>query len=255
MALSPKLELRQGQQLVMTPQLQQAIRLLQLSNIELSAFVETELERNPLLERDEMRRARPAAEARRREPTDAESDGDADWRRRGDSAERSTAPPRGDTRSETSCLSSSNGAGAEPAAPAGAAAAHDNALRRRRPQSRGLRRCRACRCADHLTEQLHSSSPIRAERLIGAHLIHTVDDAGYLRGRSRRARRQAGRAAGADRQACSPCCRASIRPACSRAIWPNAWRCSSRTRTATIRRSPALLDNLRSARRATISRR
>ncbi len=53
MVLSPKLELRQGQQLVMTPQLQQAIRLLQLSNIELGLFVETELERNPLLERDE----------------------------------------------------------------------------------------------------------------------------------------------------------------------------------------------------------
>ena len=53
MALSTKLELRQGQQLVMTPQLQQAIRLLQLSNIELMQYVETELERNPLLEPDE----------------------------------------------------------------------------------------------------------------------------------------------------------------------------------------------------------
>ena len=53
MAISAKLEFRQGQQLVMTPQLQQAIRLLQLSNIELNAFVEAELERNPLLEREE----------------------------------------------------------------------------------------------------------------------------------------------------------------------------------------------------------
>src|SRR4029450_12013998 len=53
MVLSPELELRQGQQLVMTPQLQQAIRLLQLSNIELCSFIETELERNPLLEREE----------------------------------------------------------------------------------------------------------------------------------------------------------------------------------------------------------
>ena len=52
MGLSPKLEMRHGQQLVMTPQLQQAIRLLQYSNIELAAFVETELERNPLLEHD-----------------------------------------------------------------------------------------------------------------------------------------------------------------------------------------------------------
>ena len=53
MALTAKLELRQGQQLVMTPQLQQAIRLLQLSNYELAEFVDGELERNPLLERDE----------------------------------------------------------------------------------------------------------------------------------------------------------------------------------------------------------
>ncbi|WP_416898763.1 MAG: RNA polymerase factor sigma-54 [Minwuia sp.] len=53
MSLAPRLELRQGQSLVMTPQLQQAIKLLQLNNIELSAFVEQELERNPLLEQPE----------------------------------------------------------------------------------------------------------------------------------------------------------------------------------------------------------
>ena len=53
MALSPKLELRQSQSLVMTPQLMQAIKLLQLGNLDLVAYVEAELERNPLLERDE----------------------------------------------------------------------------------------------------------------------------------------------------------------------------------------------------------
>jgi RNA polymerase sigma-54 factor len=53
MALLPKLELRQSQSLVMTPQLMQAIKLLQLSNIDLLAYVDAELERNPLLERDE----------------------------------------------------------------------------------------------------------------------------------------------------------------------------------------------------------
>src|SRR5260370_12154359 len=53
MAIGPRLELRQGQTLVMTPQLRQAIQLLQYSNLELAAFVEQELERNPLLERDE----------------------------------------------------------------------------------------------------------------------------------------------------------------------------------------------------------
>lgn len=51
MGLAPRLELRQSQQLVMTPQLQQAIKLLQLSNLDLTAYVEQELEQNPLLER------------------------------------------------------------------------------------------------------------------------------------------------------------------------------------------------------------
>ncbi|MCX5478292.1 RNA polymerase factor sigma-54 [Kaistia geumhonensis] len=53
MSLSPKLEFRQTQSLVMTPQLMQAIKLLQLSNLDLISYVEAELERNPLLERDE----------------------------------------------------------------------------------------------------------------------------------------------------------------------------------------------------------
>jgi DNA-directed RNA polymerase specialized sigma54-like protein len=51
--LGQRLEVRQGQGLVITPQLQQAIKLLQLSNMELEAYVEAELERNPLLQRDE----------------------------------------------------------------------------------------------------------------------------------------------------------------------------------------------------------
>ena len=53
MALSHRLEMRQGQSLVMTPQLLQAIKLLQLSSLDLIAYVEAELERNPLLERAE----------------------------------------------------------------------------------------------------------------------------------------------------------------------------------------------------------
>src|SRR3546814_16494857 len=53
MALTQRLDLRQSQTLVMTPQLQQAIKLLQLSNLELADYVEQELERNPLLERED----------------------------------------------------------------------------------------------------------------------------------------------------------------------------------------------------------
>ena len=50
MSLAPRLDLRQSQSLVMTPQLQQAIRLLALSNLEVEAFIAEEIEKNPLLE-------------------------------------------------------------------------------------------------------------------------------------------------------------------------------------------------------------
>ena len=53
MAFAPRLDLRQTQSLVMTPQLRQAIQLLQYSNIEASQFIEDELLKNPLLERND----------------------------------------------------------------------------------------------------------------------------------------------------------------------------------------------------------
>lgn len=55
MALTPKLEIKQSQSLLMTPQLRQAINLLQMSNLELNELVEQELSGNPLLEREEDR--------------------------------------------------------------------------------------------------------------------------------------------------------------------------------------------------------
>src|SRR5689334_5491222 len=50
MGLGPSLSIRQSQQLVLTPQLTQAIKLLQLSNLELESFIAEELSKNPLLE-------------------------------------------------------------------------------------------------------------------------------------------------------------------------------------------------------------
>src|ERR1700744_2493073 len=52
-AVRPRLEMAEGQSPVWKPQLQQAIKLLQLSNIELTEYCEQELERNPILERDD----------------------------------------------------------------------------------------------------------------------------------------------------------------------------------------------------------
>lgn len=65
MAITPKLEIRQSQSLLMTPQLRQAINLLQMSNLELSELVEQELQNNPLLEREDDALAADAPPAER----------------------------------------------------------------------------------------------------------------------------------------------------------------------------------------------
>ena len=53
MSLTPRLDLRQSQSLTMTPRLQQAIRLLQMTSLELESAVAEELEKNPFLERED----------------------------------------------------------------------------------------------------------------------------------------------------------------------------------------------------------
>lgn len=63
MGLGPSLSIRQSQQLVLTPQLAQAIKLLQLSNLELEAYIAEELAKNPLLEGRGDDEAPPAADS------------------------------------------------------------------------------------------------------------------------------------------------------------------------------------------------
>ncbi len=78
MALGPRLDLRQTQALVMTPQLQQAIKLLQFSSLELSAYVDQQLEQNPLLEAGEAAPAGDGADAAEAGEARAADAGDAD---------------------------------------------------------------------------------------------------------------------------------------------------------------------------------
>ncbi|HET6925228.1 MAG TPA: RNA polymerase factor sigma-54 [Hyphomicrobiaceae bacterium] len=174
MALVPKLELRQGQQLVMTPQLQQAIRLLQLSNVELCSFVETEVERNPLLERDEVGPEPEPATALKRLQDQGEAG--ADWG-------QSDAPSPGTNAAREE--SEPNGA---PANGADHDAAGWGSLRPRTHNSFGGEDANledyvaaGLSLADYLTEQLHVVITDPAERLIGAHLVHALDETGYLR--------------------------------------------------------------------------
>ena len=68
--IGPRLELRTSQQLVMTPQLQQAIKLLQMSNLELGRFVDEAIERNPLLDRAPEAETGPETPDPRRETTE-----------------------------------------------------------------------------------------------------------------------------------------------------------------------------------------
>src|SRR6478735_6338132 len=80
MALSHKLELRHSQSLVMTPQLMQAIKLLQLSNLDLIAYVDAELERNPLLERSETEEGGEAPEEPREGNGEShDANGESEW--------------------------------------------------------------------------------------------------------------------------------------------------------------------------------
>ncbi|MEZ5856069.1 MAG: RNA polymerase factor sigma-54 [Hyphomicrobiaceae bacterium] len=177
MALSAKLELRQSQQLVMTPQLQQAIRLLQLSNMELSQFVETELERNPLLERA----AEQAVAGERADPETAPVadpvDGSLDFTAAGDKTTRELDSETTDAFPE-----------AEPSdlGPSHATSPWSNTSTRSSQGSgedANLEEYVADRVSlrDHLEQQLGQVLRTPAEQLIGRHLIDLVDESGYLR--------------------------------------------------------------------------
>jgi RNA polymerase sigma-54 factor len=160
MAVTPKLELRQSQGLVMTPQLQQAIKLLQMSHTELQSFVEAELERNPLLEV-------------------AESGGDSD-----------IAGAGGDDKPQAK----SDGKDAEePGARSAVEGQSDSGWLSLAPSSGGTfnattdsdfssRLARETTLYEHLTQQLHVNVDDAGDRLIGGLLIGMVDEAGYLTG-------------------------------------------------------------------------
>jgi RNA polymerase sigma-54 factor len=195
MAITTKLELRQTHNLVMTPQLQQAIKLLQLSNIELASFVEAELERNPLLERAE------PEEGMSPEPPATKDDGEGETAPSGATA-NDAEPDSGDadegdwidlesSESRTEDLDAEpqdvfpEADGFSPGAlkdsgwtalgqVARASEAEASNLEAYVAEERTLR--------DHLTEQLLLAFADPARRLIGHHLIDMTDEAGYLRG-------------------------------------------------------------------------
>jgi RNA polymerase sigma-54 factor len=207
MALTQRLEFRQSQSLVMTPQLMQAIKLLQLSNLDLSTFVEEELERNPLLER--------AAEAH--EPPVPGEQGPE----RAEMADSEHAGVSEDFTSGQSDLSGGAGEGFEPGqedwlsrdlgsrteieqtldtgldnvfseepAEAAARSAQDAAPTAYTEWGGGASSdeeynleafvAAEVPLADHLAEQLSVAFTAQSDRMIGQYLIDLVDEAGYL---------------------------------------------------------------------------
>ncbi|HYM02154.1 MAG TPA: RNA polymerase factor sigma-54 [Stellaceae bacterium] len=174
MALTQRLDLRQTQALVMTPQLQQAIKLLQLSNMELSDFIETELEQNPLLERDDgPADGAPAAEAATPDEPPAsdttaaidgngEADDHGEWRAAAGEEGEGNLDFAGDPAAWQSRQGGNSGGGDLPGI--------DQTL------------SRPTTLRDHLLAQVSLDIDEPAARLIASHLVDLVDEAGYLQG-------------------------------------------------------------------------
>jgi RNA polymerase sigma-54 factor len=192
LGFSQRLELRQSQALVMTPQLQQAIKMLQLSNLELAAFVEAEIEQNPLLEHAP-REAEATASSEATDPNggdtvatdlsaaiarEAAADAVDHWRTASGSDGDGSHDIGGDIGLEAQRWHSVGGsfdgddlAGIEHAA----------------SRPRTLR--------EHLLAQIGADLRDPGDRVIGVHLLDQLDEMGYLR---------AGLDGAADRLGCPP---------------------------------------------------
>jgi RNA polymerase sigma-54 factor len=170
MALMQKLSLKQGQSLVMTPQLQQAIKLLQMSSIELQAFVEQEIERNPLLDHGDGQSEKVIAVE--------------------------TAPQ---TLDQSFATQGSGGAGEVEAQSSAPPKSADGQSMQTDPGWSNLRTSghlsldaeeqdfmaalsREDTLVEHLTNQLNLSFSNQTDLLIGQHIIGMVNETGYLTG-------------------------------------------------------------------------
>ena len=161
MALGPRLDLRQTQSLVMTPQLQQAIKLLALSNLEIESFVSEVLESNPLLEVGEVSREKGEDPSDTRS-TEHEATPDFDGEGALDIADYAKDPEaapgdRGD-------WSEAGGIGL------GGDDLPD--LENRSSGGESL--------AEHLSAQIGALAHDPREALIAGRIVHELDDAGYL---------------------------------------------------------------------------
>jgi RNA polymerase sigma-54 factor len=167
MALGPRLDLRQSQSLVMTPQLQQAIKLLALSNLEIEAFIGEALETNPLLEAGEIRMERSATpdEVREEAPDDPTAD---------QLIERAHGEADAPLDIDPDALDRDRDTGDWSAQPASGGGADDD-----RPDI-SERGDDEPTLAEHLEAQVGAVSPDARTEFVARHLIGLLDEAGYL---------------------------------------------------------------------------
>jgi RNA polymerase sigma-54 factor len=171
MALSPRLEVRQSQSLTLTPQLMQSIRLLQLSHLDLNAFVDEELLRNPLLERDE---GEPAASDEAAPPPEAELPADADMVLRGDTIDSAESIANDLDTAVDNVFPEQTGPDAGGLGFAAGGGSDGEAI--------DYEQFVAARptLAEHLAEQVGHLLADPAERLVARYLIDGLNETGYL---------------------------------------------------------------------------
>jgi RNA polymerase sigma-54 factor len=181
MALTQRLLIRQSQALVMTPQLMQAIKLLQLSNLDLVAYVEGELERNPLLDQS-ADDTEPVAESEGAPPADGGGSNGEEWRERENASVDNGAEHRAEASLDDAFPDEGHSEGMRVAegpaaysqwASVGAGRADgDYNLEAYVPAETTL--------ADWLRQQLVIAVAQPSRRMIGQYLIDLLDEAGYL---------------------------------------------------------------------------
>ncbi|HCP01159.1 MAG TPA: RNA polymerase sigma-54 factor, partial [Rhodospirillaceae bacterium] len=167
MALTTRLDFRQAQAPIMTPQLQQAIKLLQMSNLELAAFVETALEENPLLEREEVLIEGDSVEINT--GTKADDDGDTVTLTKRENLGLDEVPL------ETDYTNVWQGGPLRPAEGSALPPHGGNT-------APGIEQTVASETTlrEHLNEQLNLSISGLTERLVGRAIIDSLDDRGFL---------------------------------------------------------------------------
>lgn len=167
-----KLDLRHSQQLVMTPQLQQAIKLLQLNNIELAEFIEEEIEKNPLLEKLDSNNEGNGLESAENSEVVSKEQNEPSMERHNETREAM------DAAFEDAYYEPSPAEGSSyitQTGPGGNTGFDDSEM--------GFenRICADKSLREHLMDQLYVAFGDNRERMIGMLLIDRLDESGYLR--------------------------------------------------------------------------